>query len=447
MKNTSKIIITIVIQVSLILTSFSLLGYYESQQKPFYDMVNYAGKDRFLAEKALSETISYGNGQQYATDPLNTLQDLEQNIKILKSGGIVSGEVLVPLPDNLIPLWNSVNQNFIAYKTTVEEIRNNALYNGVRITQDTFDSLQEKSSNLVSSSDGLVVGVADYSQNMSDFVIQLQAILMVINIASHIVAVLKILQLLKNESAKMQKLDKLAIIGETAARLGHDLRNPLSVIKMNLDIMKLKTKDEGQDQISKEKYDTISKAISRMSHQIDDVLDFVRIRPLYLEDNSLSEIINEAAGRITKPENVKINLPQNDIKIICDAKRLEVVFINLITNAVQAVGDKGKITVKINSDMDKSYISIEDSGPGIPSDIMPKIFDPLFTTKQTGTGLGLPSCKNIIEQHNGAISVKNNPTTFTVIIPKIRNVISPMDHKEEIRLETTMPIKKSSKIL
>jgi signal transduction histidine kinase len=443
MKSTSKIIITIVIQVSLILTSFSLLGYYESQQKPFYDMVNYAGKDRYLTEKILFETISYVNGQQRASDPLTTLPVLEQNIKILKDGGTVSGEMIAPLPDTLLPLWNSVNQNFIVYKTAIEETRNNAL-NGGGMTQSAFDNLQEKASNLVNSDDKIVGSIAGYSQNMSDFVIQLQAILMLINIASHIVAVLKILQLLRSESAKMQKLDRLAVIGETAARLGHDLRNPLSLIKMNIDIIRLKSKNGTQDQISKEKYEIINKAISRMSHQIDDVLDFVRTRPLSLDDNSLLEIIHEVAGKIIKPENVRINLPQNDAKIICDAKRLEVVFINLITNAIQAVGDKGEITIKIDSDMDKAYISIEDSGPGMTSDVMPRIFDPLFTTKQTGTGLGLPSCKNIVEQHGGTISVKNNPTTFTVAIPKIRHVTAPMNKKEEIRLETIMPINKSS---
>jgi signal transduction histidine kinase len=423
MKSTLKIIITVVIQISLILTSFSLLGYYESKQKPFYEIVNYAGKNRYLTEKTEFETLAYINGYYYTTDPVNTLTELEGHIKILKEGGTISGDIIPPLPNNLLPLWISVNQNFNIYKATVEEIRHVAMIEGGGITQTTFNSLQEKGDNMIKSSDNLVEGVANYSENMSYFVLELQAILMLINIASHILAVIKILNLIKKDSTKIKKLDKLAIIGETAARLGHDLRNPLSIIKMNLDIMNLKSKNVELDPVTQKRYNTINKAISRMSHQIEDVLDFVRTKPLELDNHSLLEIISDAADKITKPENVKIKLPQNDVKVMCDAKRLEVVFINLITNAIQAIGDKGVIAIKITADKENAYVSVQDSGIGISHDDMPKIFDPLFTTRQTGTGLGLPSCKNIVEQHNGKISVKNNPTTFKISIPKIRDTI------------------------
>lgn len=218
------------------------------------------------------------------------------------------------------------------------------------------------------------------------------------------------------------KNERLYAIGEVAARLGHDLRNPLSNIKNALEIIQLQTKNGIYNEKIQEKYDLITRSISRMSYQIEDVLDFVRTRPLDFSVHSISNIIRQSSKNVSKSDNVKINLPQNDLKISCDAGKLEIVFINLITNALQAIKNTGEITIRITDDKDSVLITIEDSGSGIPEEALKKIFEPLFTTKQTGTGLGLTSCKTIIEQHGGKITARNNPTTFTVRIPKICNI-------------------------
>ena len=97
---------------------------------------------------------------------------------------------------------------------------------------------------------------------------------------------------------------------------------------------------------------------------------------------------------------------------------MEVVFGNLITNALQAIEDNGKISIRASEDANRIKIEVEDSGPGIEEENFEKIFDPLFTTKSGGTGLGLVSCRNIVTQHGGTITVKNNPTTFTITLPK-----------------------------
>jgi signal transduction histidine kinase len=104
--------------------------------------------------------------------------------------------------------------------------------------------------------------------------------------------------------------------------------------------------------------------------------------------------------------------------MIGDESKMNVVLINLIYNAIQAVEDTGEIDVSISKTNTEIIIKVTDSGPGITIKPIAKIFDPLITSKQKGTGLGLASVKNIITQHNGTISVSNNPTTFIIKIPQ-----------------------------
>ena len=161
----------------------------------------------------------------------------------------------------------------------------------------------------------------------------------------------------------------------------------------------------------------IKKASERMSRQITDVLDFTRTRELQLEKTSLKNIL-ESSLKSMVIDSVKITKPKNDVIINCDSKQLEVVFTNLLTNAIQAMENAGEIKVGFSEEEDIVRIEVEDSGPGIPEDKIEQVFDPLFTTKSSGTGLGLVSCKNIVEQHNGTISVRNNPTVFEIKLPK-----------------------------
>jgi signal transduction histidine kinase len=123
--------------------------------------------------------------------------------------------------------------------------------------------------------------------------------------------------------------------------------------------------------------------------------------------------------KINLPNNIEIKISDNDVKINCDPVKIDAVFINLIVNSIQALSEGGIIEIKIDTKDHDAIIQFIDSGEGIPDKIIGNIFEPLFTTKQKGTGLGLASCKNIIEEHHGTISVKNNPTTFTIQMPKL----------------------------
>lgn len=212
------------------------------------------------------------------------------------------------------------------------------------------------------------------------------------------------------------KAEKFAVVGELAARLAHDLRNPLSVIKNTMDIMSARPNMRIEERL--QYTSRFQRAVQRMSHQIDDVLDFVKKTNLVLQPTTLFSIMESAISGLVVPSNVKISKPPQDIPINCESRKLEAVFSNLIMNSIQAMDEKGEIRIRA-SDLGSSIrIEFEDTGPGISSNIISKLFEPLFTTKLTGTGLGLSICKNIIEQHGGTITVKSPPTVFTINLPK-----------------------------
>ena len=215
---------------------------------------------------------------------------------------------------------------------------------------------------------------------------------------------------------ELLKSEKLAVIGELASRMAHDLRNPLSIIKNVIEIMEAKPKLKIEEKL--QYYGKLRRAMNRMSHQVDDVLDFVRASDLKLQRYSILDLIISAKDNITIPNDVKIIVEEIDAKLNCDYRKIEAVFSNLMLNAVQAIGNKGEVNVRIMENSADIVVIVEDTGPGVPKELMNQIFDPLFTTKQLGTGLGLSICKNIVEQHGGNISLKNDPTTFMVRLPK-----------------------------
>jgi signal transduction histidine kinase len=214
-----------------------------------------------------------------------------------------------------------------------------------------------------------------------------------------------------------QKLDKLVHIGELTSRITHDMRNPLTVI-INYSTMVRKNSKNKLDKKSLDQLALIEEEARKMYHQIEDVLNYVKLPPLKLQTHSLHDILKKVIDRTQTSDDVTIHLPKNNPQIVCDIDKLEIVFVNLMSNAIEAMDKSGTITINSAETKDSVIIEVEDSGPGINDSNLEKIFEPLFTTKTTGTGLGLASCKNIIDRHRGTITVKNNPTTFTIRLPK-----------------------------
>ena len=226
---------------------------------------------------------------------------------------------------------------------------------------------------------------------------------------------------LREKTKRLVQAERLSAIGELSARLAHDLRNPLTVIKGVVEITKTRN-NLNNIGFSSKQIDMMERAISRMSNQIDDVLEFVKIQSLRTTKNSLLDTIGLSLAKIKKSDNIKINIPDKDVEFVYDADKIEVVLDNLLTNALQAINDSGEITIRVNDLENDVVVEVEDSGSGVPDDIISKVFEPLFTTKIKGTGLGLASCKSIIEQHGGSITVKNKPSVFTIKLPKMLEI-------------------------
>jgi signal transduction histidine kinase len=219
------------------------------------------------------------------------------------------------------------------------------------------------------------------------------------------------------KTSKFSNSEKFSIIGEFSSKMAHDIRNPLSVIKIQVDLLKLRYSKQ-EDKILLDSLGRMERAVGGITNQLDDVLHFLKQHPLKLENVSILKILKESLFYIEKPENITIDLPTHDITIFCDGDRMQRVFTNLILNSIQAMDNNGVVSIRAFEQNNDVLIEVTDTGSGITDESLPKIFEPLFTTKSGGTGLGLSICKKIIDEHNGSITIKNNPTTFTITIPK-----------------------------
>ncbi|MGY5143640.1 MAG: two-component system sensor histidine kinase NtrB [Candidatus Nitrosopumilus sp. bin_32a] len=218
------------------------------------------------------------------------------------------------------------------------------------------------------------------------------------------------------KSSNLVRSERLATIGTMASRIAHDLKNPLTLLHTYAEMLspEILSKLDSKD---KEKWFRMQNSIFDMNRIIEDVLDFARTTEIKKKPAYIQRILKLAMNHVKSSYGVTINLSEKDLKINCDERKIEGVLSNIINNAVQAIDGTGEIDVEIESDSEFLNILIKDSGPGISDENLSKIFEPMFTTKTTGTGLGLVICKSIVEQHGGSISVSNKPTTFTIRLP------------------------------
>jgi signal transduction histidine kinase len=237
------------------------------------------------------------------------------------------------------------------------------------------------------------------------------------------------LQTLNDYQRRLKESERMATIGETSAMVGHDLRNPLQVVyllgsrlKKTIGLIRGSVDDSAVKELEfiedKLKVQTVY-----MNKIVSDLQDFSRkdIKVSY-EEVDLEKLVQEVIATLTLPENIDIStdFEQTLGSVQADGGLLRRVFTNLLTNAVQAMPDGGFIIVEGSPMKGMAKVSVSDTGPGISEENREKIFQPLFTTKAKGTGLGLAVCKRLVEAHGGEITFSTKEgvgTTFTVLMP------------------------------
>jgi len=225
------------------------------------------------------------------------------------------------------------------------------------------------------------------------------------------------------------RAEKLAAVGQLSASVGHELRNPLTAMKnANTLLQKRLARPDGSvDGKLAPFLHVIDRELSACSAIVSDLLDFSRERPLALEAVHLRDLVEEAI-ELLPPHSVPL---QNEIEGTLPRPRLDRdqfrrVLINLLQNSVEAMpggGAKGGVRVTASGGgLSPWHLVVEDSGAGMPKDVVDRIFEPLFTTKAKGTGLGMAIVGNIVRQHRGTIRVDSEPgrgTRVTVEIPAL----------------------------
>jgi len=225
---------------------------------------------------------------------------------------------------------------------------------------------------------------------------------------------------LKETQERLLKAERLAVIGQVAAMVGHDLRNPLTGIACATYYLKMKLGSE-VDEKTKEMLELIDKDIEHSNNILTDLLEYSKDVHLEIVETNVKSIVSEALSLVRFPKNIQVlDSSQSEPKIKVDLEKLKRVFVNIIKNAVDAMPEGGTLTITSRESNDGLEIAFTDTGLGIPKDVIGKLGTPFFSTKARGMGLGLSICRRFVEAHGGNISVESTVgkgTTFTVTIP------------------------------
>ncbi|WXG39406.1 MAG: PAS domain S-box protein [Candidatus Freyarchaeum deiterrae] len=233
-------------------------------------------------------------------------------------------------------------------------------------------------------------------------------------------------ELVEERTRKLREAERMAAIGETAAMVGHDLRNPLQSIfgllyLANKNLNSQATSNGKQKNDLAELLQTIEGQVDYMNKIVSDLEDYAKPVNPQLVATSVHQLIDDTFSARTIPENVRVYMGiEEDLQLAIDPTMMRRVLANLIENAVQAMPNGGQLKIKASKKGDSVLIGVEDTGVGIPGENLSKLFQPLFTTKAKGQGLGLAVCNRLVEAHGGSITVESEVgkgSTFTVEIP------------------------------
>ncbi len=235
------------------------------------------------------------------------------------------------------------------------------------------------------------------------------------------IAIQENLDKLQELERQLSHSEKLATIGEMAAGLAHEIKNPLAGIAGAIQVLGDTLPDEDERRPVVEK---VLEQVRRIDGTVRDLLTYARPKAAKLARTDLHEVIDNALGVVVLFPQIRINVVRHFQtglpEAMVDPQQFGQVLSNLLINAIQAMPDGGTLTVSTFSDPKGIQVSVRDSGKGIPKSKLDRIFDPFYTTKTRGTGLGLPICRRVVEAHHGRISASSRSgqgAEFSIQLP------------------------------
>ncbi len=245
---------------------------------------------------------------------------------------------------------------------------------------------------------------------------------------------------------RIRRAEQLAEFGALTGHLAHEIRNPLSTIKVNLRLLSedIETLDKhfkstaanelpgdlaARYQRQLRKITSVMKEADRMADTLNDFLRYAGRLELHLADHDLNETLDDLIDfyepqAMGKQIQIRRSLTEGPLLCRIDKDFIKQAVLNLFINAIQVMDEGGELMVRTSRRLETAVIEITDTGPGIPPELQDKVFDPYYTTRSGGTGLGLPTCRRIVEEHNGHIDLHSEPgrgTRFIIELPALNS--------------------------
>ncbi len=216
-------------------------------------------------------------------------------------------------------------------------------------------------------------------------------------------------------SRKLHRSESQAFLAKLARKVTHEVRNPLSVLKNAAYFLNKNLREEKDEKVLKY-IDMIEKEIARIDSMLSDFTGFARPKPLELREMDVNDVVETAISMVNVPERVEIKKEFEDLPAIyIDADRVTHAIVNITNNAIIAMKGNGILTVRTARKDDHACIEVADTGPGIPSDQRELVFEPLYSSKPKGVGLGLPMAGMMVESQGGSIELESEPGKGTVV--------------------------------
>jgi signal transduction histidine kinase len=229
---------------------------------------------------------------------------------------------------------------------------------------------------------------------------------------------------------RLNNAERAAVIGRLTSAIAHEIRNPLNFITLSVDHVRSKFPPAAPR--DRERFErllgSVKEETGRLNRLVNDVLNFGRPASLNVRTVDLREIVDAVIGVVrTQAEEQGVEIetvrPDEPVEVEADGEKLKSCISNVVINAVQAMPTGGRLRVEVTGDPDEARVRVSDTGVGIPAEALDRVFEPYYSTKDTGTGLGLAVTRKIVDEHGGRIRVESTPgegTTFEVDLPRRR---------------------------